>query len=64
MKTVDEAKVVYETLQSGVGSQKKKAPKSLSEAVNKSTMSVVRRNKDVVRDDSALKRNQKLAGII
>jgi len=64
VKTVDEAKVVYETLQSGVGSQKKKAPKSLSEAVNKSTMSVIRRNKDVVRDDSALKRNQKLAGII
>ena len=64
VKTVDEAKVVYETLQSGVGSQKKKAPKSLSEAVNKSTMSVIRRNKDVVRDESALKRNQKLAGII
>ena len=64
VKTVDEAKVVYETLQSGVGSQKKKAPKSLSEAVNKSTMSVIRRNKDVVKDESALKRNQKLAGII
>lgn len=64
VKTVDEAKVVYETLQSGVGSQRKKAPKSLSEAVNKSTMSVIRGNKDIVKDDHSIKRNQKLAGII
>ena len=63
--SVDEAKVIYETLQGAVGSQKKKAPKSLSEAVNKGTMSVIRReDSNKVQNEALILRNKKLAGIL
>ena len=40
-ETVEEAKVIYETLLSTVGSAPKKQPKSLSEVVNKATSTVL-----------------------
>jgi hypothetical protein len=44
--SVEEAKVVYETLQSAVGSTKKRAPKSLSEAVERSSATLPRRKEE------------------
>ncbi len=65
-ETVEETKVIYETLQSAVGSNKRKPPmKSLSEAVNKtsSTMFLNRRKEQKERKDPNLDRWQMLAGI-
>ena len=42
----EEAKVVYEMLQSAVGSTKKRAPKSLSEAVQRSSTTLPRRKEE------------------
>jgi hypothetical protein len=44
-KTVKEAKIIYETLQSAVGSTQKSKPQSLSEAVSKPAMSLPSRSK-------------------
>tara|TARA_R100001594_G_scaffold141521_1_gene187590 strand:+ start:4941 stop:5942 length:1002 start_codon:yes stop_codon:yes gene_type:complete len=65
-ETVEETKVIYETLQSAVGSTSKKPPmKSLSEAVNRtsSTMFLSRRKEQKKRKDPALDRWKMLAGI-
>jgi hypothetical protein len=43
--SVEEAKVIYETLQSAVGSTRKRAPKSLSEVVQRSSTTLPRREK-------------------
>ena len=44
--SVEEAKVVYETLQSAVGSTKKRAPKSLSEVVQRSSTTLPRKKEE------------------
>ena len=64
-RTVEEVKVVYETLQSAVGSAPvKRAPESLSEAINrKSTTLPRRKNKRTAMSDHAIDRMRKLAGI-
>jgi len=64
-RTVKEVKVVYETLQSAVGSAPvRRAPESLSEAINrKSTTLPRRKNKRTAMSDHAIDRMRKLAGI-
>lgn len=64
-RTVEEVKVVYETLQSAVGSAPvKRTPESLSEAINrKSTTLPRRKNKRTAMSDHAIDRMRKLAGI-
>ena len=64
-RTVKEVKVMYETLQSAVGSAPvKRAPESLSEAINrKSTTLPRRKNKRTAMSDHAIDRMRKLAGI-
>ena len=62
--SVEEAKVIYETLQSAAGPSTKKAPKSLSEAISRPSLNVPRRRKDNSRGESVVKnRFQALAGI-
>ena len=61
--SIEEAKVIYETLQSAVGPSKKQ-PKSLSEAIQRPTLSVRRKkNSSDDRDSAAKRRFQRLAGI-
>lgn len=61
--SVEEAKVIFETLQSAVGSSKKK-PESLREAIKRPSISVPsRRNKSSQRDTIVKERFQRLAGI-
>jgi hypothetical protein len=61
--SVEEAKVIYETLQSTVGSSKKE-PKSLSEAIRKPSLSMPRKRKQTPEKQTILKeRFQRLAGI-
>ena len=64
-RTVEEVKVIYETLQSTVGSAPtKRGPQSLSEAINrKSTTLPRRKTQRSVGSEHALNRMQKLAGI-
>ena len=63
-RSVNEAKVIYETLQSAVGSSAKKGPKSLSEAVNRNSPLMARRTESSSSPDkSAVQRMQRLAGI-
>ena len=64
-RTVEEVKVIYETLQSTVGTaSSKRGPQSLSEAINrKSTTLPRRKNKKPVGSEHAVNRMQKLAGI-
>ena len=64
-RTVEEVKVIYETLQSTVGTaSRKRAPESLSEAINrKSTTLPRRKNKRSVGSEHAVNRMKKLAGI-
>ena len=63
-RSVNEAKVIYETLQSAVGSSAKKGPKSLSEAVNRNSPLMARRKESSSSPDkSAVQRMQRLAGI-
>lgn len=66
-ETTKEAKVIYETLQSTVGStEKKKLPKSLSEAVNRNPSLIVSSHRNVRQDeesDSFSTRMKRLAGI-
>mgnify|MGYP003642379393 FL=1 len=62
-KTVKEAKVIYETLQSAVGSTQKSKPQSLSEAVSKPAMSLPSRSKKNS-PSPAYDRMKVLAGIL
>ena len=65
-RSVNEAKVIYETLQSAVGtSSTKKGPKSLSEAVNRNSPLMARRKESSSspNNSSAVERMQRLAGI-
>jgi len=62
-ESIEEAKVIYETLQSAVGPSKKQ-PQSLSEAIQRPSLSVRRKqNLNEDRDVAAKKRFQRLAGI-
>ena len=62
-ESIEEAKVIYETLQSAVGPSKKQ-PQSLSEAIQRPSLSVRRKqNLNDDRDVAAKKRFQRLAGI-
>ena len=61
--SVEEAKVIFETLQSAVGSSKKK-PESLREAIKRPSISVPsRKNQSSQRDTIVRERFQRLAGI-
>ena len=64
-RTVEEVKVIYETLQSTVGTaSKKRAPESLSEAISRNSTTLPRRkNKSSVGSEHAVNRMKKLAGI-
>lgn len=63
-RSVNEAKIVFETLQNAVGSSSvRKMPKSLSEAVNRSSTLMARRESSSSADTSAVERLQRLAGI-
>ena len=65
-RSVNEAKVIYETLQSAVGaSSSKKGPKSLSEAVNRTSPLMARHKESSSspNNSSAVERMQRLAGI-
>ena len=65
-KTVEEAKVIFETLQNAVGSTIKKQPKSLSEAVNRkpsSSMLPRRNSSNENKVDPVANRWKTLAGI-
>ena len=63
-ETVEEAKVIFETLQSTVGSTDKKGPKSLSEAVDRSsTTTLPRTTRHSEKEEPALTRWQLLAGL-
>jgi len=60
---VEEAKVIYETLQSAVGSTPKREPKSLSEAVNRNSSGIIPRKDTTRKADLAIERMKILAGI-
>jgi len=62
-QSVEEAKVIYETLQSAVGSTPKREPKSLSEAVNRKSSGVIPRKDTTRKADLAVERMKILAGI-
>jgi|TARA_R110002020_G_scaffold153567_2_gene332975 hypothetical protein len=64
-KTVEEAKVIYETLQGAVGEQVKQrhAPKSLSEAVTKRSSALLKGSEAKPTKDPNLDRMKRLAGI-
>ncbi len=64
-KTVEEAKVIYETLQGAVGEQRqrKSAPKSLSEAVTKRSSALLKGSEAKPEVDSNMDRMKRLAGI-
>ena len=63
--SVDEAKVIYETLQStgGTTSRRRQMPKSLSEAIQRSSSTVLPRREPKQTTDTAIDRLQILAGI-
>ena len=63
--TVEEAKVIYETLQSAVeSSSNKRGPESLSEAISKkSSPFMPRRNKPAASDNGEINRWKALAGL-
>ena len=63
--TTKEAKVIYETLQSTVGSTEKRSmPKSLSEAVSRPSLLInSQRNREKTKTDPLSERLQRLAGI-
>jgi predicted nuclease with TOPRIM domain len=62
--SVNEAKVIYETLQSTGGTPSKKAmPKSLSEAIKRSSTTILPRRQPEQTADTAIDRLQILAGI-
>ena len=62
--SVEEAKVIFETLQSAVGTSERRRPKSLSEAIKRPSTTMPRRRKVNSDRESLLKeRFQRLAGI-
>jgi len=61
--SVEEAKVIHETLQSAVGSSRKRNPQSLSEAVTRNTSTTIPRRKDENKSNSPNNRWKTLAGI-
>ena len=61
--SVNEAKVIFETLQSTVGTSTKKSPKSLSEAVSRPSTILPRRKSQNTQSDSFTDRMKLLAGI-
>ena len=64
-QSVEEAKVLYETLQSTVESTSRRSPKSLSEAVSRSSMPFLSSRKQENKSaDPSLERMQRLAGIV
>ena len=64
VQSVEEARVVYETLQSTVGSRRqKRAPQSLSEAVKRSSTILPRRKSETKTSDPISNRWKVLAGI-
>jgi hypothetical protein len=64
-RTVEEAKVIYETLQGAVGEQRQQrsAPKSLSEAVTKRSSALLKGSEAKPTRDPNLDRMKRLAGI-
>ena len=61
--SVEEAKVIHETLQSAVGSSRKRSPQSLSEAVKRSSSTTIPRRKDDNKSNPHKNRWKTLAGI-
>lgn len=61
--SVEEAKVIYETLQSAVGSSRKRNPKSLSEAVTRNSSATLPRRKEENKSIPHKDRWKTLAGI-
>jgi len=63
--SVEEAKVIYETLQSAAGSSSNRKPKSLSEAISRPSSTLPRRRKEkpAQGDSIAKDRFQRLAGL-
>ena len=61
--SVEEAKVIHETLQSAVGSSRKKNPQSLSEAVKRNSSTTIPRRKDENKSTPLNNRWKTLAGI-
>jgi hypothetical protein len=62
--SIEEAKVIYETLQSAVGESRKSTPKSLNEAISRPSINMPRRRRGNSSRESVVKdRFQALAGI-
>ena len=64
-KTVEEAKMIYETLQKSVQtvSEKRSVPQSLTEAINRSPSAFLPRNNTATSIDPGVERWQRIAGI-
>jgi hypothetical protein len=66
-ESVEEAKTIFETLQNTVGSTSKKQPKSLSEAVNKTSSTILlaakTKGRETENNDTSSDRWRTLAGI-
>jgi hypothetical protein len=63
-QTIEEAKVIFETLQSAVGVIGKKAPESLSEVIRRAPNALPRRKrKSTTLEDQSAKRMKRLAGL-
>ena len=63
-KSVEEARIVFETLQSAVGSlSKRKRPESLNEVVSRSSSAFIPRKEETKKDSSFADRMRALAGI-
>ena len=63
--SIEEAKVIYETLQDSLSSKDAKAPQNLNEAISKNNRLVLKsNNKETQVSDSATERMKRLAGII
>ena len=62
--SVEEAKVIFETLQSAAGSSSNRKPKSLSEAISRPSSTLPRRRKERAQGETIVKdRFQRLAGL-
>ena len=62
--TVEEAKTIFETLQSAVGGSQKRQPKSLSEAIRRGSSTVLPRREEPAGVDRGMQARMKaLAGI-
>ena len=61
--SIEQAKVIYETLQNAVGEARKKKPKSLSEAVERRSLLTLPRTEKAEKQDPVRDRWKELAGI-